>query len=333
MNDNLPSPPGRPNFVDLACPLAAFAPLVESLFSESKAAIWGLSLERFRRGLEMGIRKRFSSIPPIPETLHEHLATLHVEDLALACACAEGLELAWEHFVGTYRYYLYTAAAAVIRRPSDDPYVREFADSVYATLYGKVTARGRSSLFDHFHGRSKLTTWLRAVLAQRYVDVIRREKKFDSLNDGQSMESEDIPALWKTIDPQDPNRSDYLRRLADALQEALAALEGFDRARLYSYYFEERTLAEIAKEEKEHEATASRKLERLRRDLKQRVTQILREGVTLPDGRIARPALDDAQIQLCFEYAVEEWPFDLAGLLRSMKVSRVPGSKAPQQGN
>jgi RNA polymerase sigma factor (sigma-70 family) len=331
MNDNFSAQPGGQNVIDLACPLAAFATLVESLFSESQAAARGLSLERFQRALEIGIRKRFVSMPPTPATLKEYLATLHVEDLALACACAEGLEPAWEQFVANYRHYLYSAAAAIIRRPSDDPYVREFADSVYATLYGKDTALGRSSLFEHFHGRSKLTTWLRAVLAQRYVDVIRREKKFDSLDDGQFPQSENIPGVKQAAEPEDPHRSHYLRCLADALHQAVAALASPDRARLYSYYFEERTLAEIAKEAQEHEATASRKLERLRRDLKQRVTQILREGTTSQNGRTAHPGMDDAQIQLCFEYAVEEWPFDLAGLLRSMKVSRTPGSKAPEQ--
>jgi RNA polymerase sigma factor (sigma-70 family) len=331
MNDNLSAQPGGQSVIDLACPLAAFAPLVESLFSETQAAAWGLRLERFQRALEIGIRKRFASMPPAPAMLQEYLATLHVQDLALACACAEGLEPAWEQFVANYRHHLYSAAAAIIRRPFEDPYVREFADSVYATLYGKDTALGRRSLFEHFHGRSKLTTWLRAVLAQRYVDVIRREKKFDSLDDGQSPEPENIPGAKLIAEPEDPNRSHYLRCLADALQQAVAALAIPDRARLYSYYFEERTLAEIAREAQEHEATASRKLERLRRDLRQRVTQILRQGTKSQNGRMARPGMDDAQIQLCFEYAVEEWPFDLAGLLRSMKVSRMPGSKAPEQ--
>ena len=33
----------------------------------------------------------------------------------------------------------------------------------------------RQSLFRYFHGRSSLTTWLRAVLAQRHVDRLRSE--------------------------------------------------------------------------------------------------------------------------------------------------------------
>lgn len=335
MPDNFPHQSDHQSPIDLSCPLATFAPLVESLFSQSQAASWGLSSERFQRALEASIRKRFASAPPLSSGLEQYLATLHVQDLALACACAEGIEPAWEHFVAIYRHYLYSAAAAIIRRPSHDPYVREFADSVYATLYGKNTARGRNSLFEHFHGRSKLATWLRAVLAQRYVDVIRREKKFDSLDDGPSAELKNIPALKQTANPVDPRRSHYLRCLADALQQAVASLPASDRARLYSYYFEECTLADIAKQSHEHEATASRKLERIRRELKDRVTEILREGTSsqnLPaPSRGMSSGMDDAQIQLCFEYAVEEWPFDLDGLLRSMKVSRMPGTKSPER--
>jgi RNA polymerase sigma factor (sigma-70 family) len=316
-------------------PLANFAPLVEALFSQSQGAAWGLSVERFQRALEVSIRKRFASAPPSPVMLEQYLATLHVQDLALACACAEGIEPAWEHFVASYRHYLYSAAAAIIRRSSDDPYVREFADSVYATLYGKEAAQGRNSLFEHFHARSKLATWLRAVLAQRYVDVIRREKKFDSLDDGSFAEPKNIPAAQQTADPVDPHRSQYLRCLADALQQAVAALPASDRARLYSYYFEECTLSDIAKQSHEHEATASRKLERLRRELKDRVTEILRQGKSpqnhLPGARGMYRGMDDAQIRLCFEYAVEEWPFDLDGLLRTMNVSRMPGRKPREQ--
>jgi RNA polymerase sigma factor (sigma-70 family) len=331
MHDNLPQRPRDQNIIDLARPLSSCAQLLESLFIQSQGASWGLSLERFQCALEISIRKRFASAPPSPATLEQYLTTLHVQDLALACACADGIEPAWEYFVAAYRHYLYSAAAAIIRRPSDDPYVREFADSVYATLYGKDTAEGRNSLFEHFHGRSKLATWLRAVLAQRYVDVIRREKKFDSLDEGLLAEPKKIPAAQQAAGPADPHRSQYLRCLADALQQAIVSLDASDRARLYSYYFEECTLSDIARQFHEHEATASRKLERIRRELRDRVTEILRQGKPSqnhPAGdRGTSRGMDDTQVRLCFEYAIEDWPFDLDGLLGSMNVSRMPDRK------
>ena len=50
--------------------------------------------------------------------------------------------------------------------------------SLYAELYGvgrnpsasALPEAKRRPLFDYYHGRSRLATWLRAILAQRYVD-------------------------------------------------------------------------------------------------------------------------------------------------------------------
>ena len=42
----------------------------------------------------------------------------------------------------------------------------------------------RQSLFRYFQGRSSLATWLRAVLAQRYVDRQRALRRLAPLADG-----------------------------------------------------------------------------------------------------------------------------------------------------
>src|SRR5690606_13741685 len=106
------------------------------------------------------------------------LEALRLEDLALACACAEGDEAAWEHFVLTFRPVLYRAAAAI------DPTggARDLADSLYADLFG-MPAPGvdRKSLFRYFHGRSSLATGLRAVVARRHIDRIRADKRWEPL--------------------------------------------------------------------------------------------------------------------------------------------------------
>src|SRR6202035_4013845 len=102
----------------------------------------------------------------------------------LATACMEDRAAAWEHFVNAYRPYLRAAAAAVLRCGSASPEARELADSLFAELYGLADGtRGDRSLFRYFHGRSSLKTWLRAVLAQRHIDVIRAGRRFASLED------------------------------------------------------------------------------------------------------------------------------------------------------
>jgi len=304
--------------------LDGLASLVEKLYAESQAARWGLTLERLALALERSATKRFADAAPPRQKLEDYLAGLHLEDLALATACAAGCEAAWEHFFATYRQYLYSAAAAITRRPLGDAYACEFADSLYATLYGRETALGRVSLFHHFHGRSKLSTWLRAVLAQRYIDVLRQEKRLESLEDNDGFEKVLAPKHKTDWEPSDPRRARYLQLLAAALKQAIASLDPLDRTRLISYYLNDLTLAEIGKAMNEHEATVSRKLERVRLELKDRVVAILKSGCVAKDGPQAQsgaprqPGLDDAQIQLCFEYATEAWSFDFSQLLEAI---------------
>src|SRR4029079_14180055 len=99
---------------------------------------------------------------------------------ALARPWAEGTEPAWDRFVRDYRPVLYRAADAL--DPSGG--ARELADSLYGDLYGvQVRGSDRRSLFRYFQGRSSLATWLRAVLAQRYVDRLRAGRRLTPLPD------------------------------------------------------------------------------------------------------------------------------------------------------
>jgi RNA polymerase sigma-70 factor (ECF subfamily) len=221
---------------------------------------------------------------------------LRLADLALACACSAGNSAAWDHFVAQYRPELYRAARAI----AGESGARELADSLYAELFGLREKGGqRKSLFDYFHGRSKLGTWLRAILAQRHVDDFRRTKKTDSLDDTDDGEQQIELAAANT--ETDPEREKYLVMMQATLAAILDALAPGDRLRLAYYYVEELTLAQIGKLLGEHEATVSRKLERTRREVRQQVeTALLKEK-----------KLSEAQLRLCFEYAREQWPFDL----------------------
>src|SRR5271169_4505500 len=164
--------------------LAASPAKLDWLYEQSSAARWGLSRERFAASLERSAEKRLASGNLAPEKLEEYLGSLHLEDLALATACMESCEPAWDHFVGAYRPYLRAAAAAVLRCSSASPEACELADSLFAELYGLADGnRTDRSLFRYFHCLSSLKTWLRAVLAQRHIDAIRAGRRFESLDD------------------------------------------------------------------------------------------------------------------------------------------------------
>ena len=304
------------------------AVLIRQLFRESSAERWHLSFQSFHTTLTRSAAKRFGEAAPNLERIQEYFATLHVADLVLACACAEGSEGAWNEFVARYRNYLRAAAAAILRRSSSDPAAIELADSLFADLYGLSEGKaGGRSLFRYFHGRSSLKTWLRAVLSQRHIDVIRTGKKFRSLDAGEEDgETRRPPALSKIALPSDPYRELYLSRFREALKLALAELEPRDRSRLHLYYAEDRTLAEIGKELGEHESSVSRNLERIRKELRATVEGLLRAG-KVADGGPATPGMDDAQIALCIQYAGEASAIDLDKLFEAPSASQTRNGK------
>lgn len=309
-------------------------------------ADWNLTAERFRCVLERSVAHRFGIAPfsssrptashaypsrssdtspgesssssrdthpstrsitsPESRAIQAYLDSLHAADLALACACSEGNAAAWDFFMARYRPELYRAGRVI----AGDAAGRELADSLYAELYGlREVAGQRKSLFDYFLGRSKLTTWLHAILAQRHVDGIRRARRTEPLEEGEAGEriytAQQSSLGNASATSPDPERNRFLAILQAALTAVLNTLEPRDRLRLAYYYVEGLTLAEIGRLVGEHEATVSRKLERTRRDIRKRVEGALRQ----------EKKLSAAQLQLCYEYAQEEWPFDLTRAL------------------
>ncbi len=313
--------------------LASCKPLIDRLFVESRASAWGLSAHEFSAALTRSVTRFFPSGPSAPGGLANYLAALHVEDLALAGACAEGRVAAWEYFVATYQQYLRTASGAILRCPATSPNARELADSLLAELYGLTEGkRAERSLFRYFHGRSSLKTWLRAVLAQRHVDAIRAGTRLTELPDdpGGAMENRGSIDGARAQPAPDPHRERYLTLFTRTIEVTLGLLDPRDKERLRLYYAEEQTLAEIGRKFGEHESSVSRNLERIRRQLRHDVEEVLRKGRSGANGVSGEPGLSDAEISLCFEYAAEEVPIDFAKLFPLTGAQKPKtGSKAP----
>lgn len=221
----------------------------------------------------------------------------HAADLELARRCAAGDEQAWHRFVLEYRPVLYRAADALDRSGG----ARELADSLYADLYGVKDGGGESrSLFRYFQGRSSLATWLRAVLAQRYVDRVRTQRRLEPLPE-EPVAPGDGLAARRADDLPDPDRPRYVALMHQVLGLALAALSDRDRLRLGCYYVQELTLAQTGRLMKEHEATVSRQLARTRIAIRETVERELESA-----------GLGGDQIAACFaSVAGDPGPIDL----------------------
>jgi RNA polymerase sigma factor (sigma-70 family) len=229
----------------------------------------------------------------------------HAADLELARRCAAGDEQAWHRFVVEYRPVLYRAADALDRSGG----ARELADSLYADLYGVKDGGGESrSLFRYFQGRSSLATWLRAVLAQRYVDRLRTERRLEPLPE-EPVAPDDRLGAARAGDMPDPERPRYVALMHQVLGRVLATLGDRDRLRLGCYYVQELTLAETGRLLKEHEATVSRQLARTR--------SAIRDAV---ENELKGAGLTGDQIAACFaSVAGDPGPIDLNQLFDSRR--------------
>lgn len=256
-------------------------PLLERLYDEAGAARWRVDRATFAAALSRSIEHAGIADAPAAERF---LAGLHLEDLALATACAEGTSEAWEQFVERYRPVLHRAADAIDSGGS----ARELADALYGELFGVSDTGGqRQSLLRYFHGRSSLATWLRAVLAQRHVDRIRVARRFEPLNE------EDETRVAPASPPSE--RGGLIGVMRKAVAAAVTRLAPRDRLRLACYYAQNLTLAETGRLLTEHEATVSRHLTRAR--------QAIREDV---ERQLDDAGLDAATVDECFAAAVEE---------------------------
>ncbi|MFO7694066.1 MAG: sigma-70 family RNA polymerase sigma factor [Vicinamibacterales bacterium] len=272
--------------------------LVERLARRAQAGRWDLAACDFTAALRRSVAHRFAGRPPAAAEVEQYLESLHLEDLALACACARGSESAWEHFVREFRPVILRIAS----RGQQADRARDVADSVYGELYGLDERDGaRRSLLDYFHGRSSLAGWLKAVVAQRLVDEARAARRFEPLPAEEALRPE--MAAGATFE-LGPDRERFLGLAQRALADAVAALDSREKLRLSLYYAQEMRLAAVGRVFGESEATASRKLERIRNALRAAVEKRLREA----------DRLTDAQVDLCFDHARTDPAFDVQEL-------------------
>jgi RNA polymerase sigma factor (sigma-70 family) len=280
----------------------AHGAVLRHLYEAANASRWEVPFDAWTETLHASA----ASGAPSGDTgdVRRYLGSLHVADLALATACRLGLPAAWDHFVLEHRPGLYAAARAIAAGEG-----RDLADSLYAELFGLAERDGaRRSLFAYYHGRSRLSTWLRSVLVQRLIDRKRQDARLDQLDPNEPGIDARLPShplRGTDAHPGDFERRHFVRISQAALDVAIAALDSRDRLRLRLYYGEDLTLAQIGRVTGESEATVSRKLERSRRDLRRRVEESLRA-----EHGLAASAIAD-----CFEVAAAAPELQLTRLL------------------
>ena len=261
---------------------------LDRLCEKGQTDRWQVPRDVFSEALERSARKAFADRTPAEAELDRYYGSLHLTDLALACACEMGHEEAWEHFVRELRPGMIRAADAMDAGGG----AREIAQALYAELFGLKEKDGvRQSVLRYFHGRSSLATWLRSLIAQRFIDRHRDTRRFEPLPDEGS--STPLPARPGELDP---DRARFVAAMRAVLAAAIAALAPRDRLRLACYYAQEMTLAAIGAITREHEATVSRALAKTRKVIREDVERRLR------DDR----GFSETEIEECFQSIADD---------------------------
>ncbi len=236
-------------------------------YGESGAESYDISPESFK-AIVAAVLIRYGAKGNEAECL-ELVASLRVEELVLARACSAGNEKAWDVFISRFRAALHATACRLTR---DEASGRELADGLYADLYGIPNSEGRRvSKLDYYMGRGSLEGWLRTVLARQHIDRCRTHAKDVSLD-------EQIEHGVCFAHPPESPASATDDRLSAAIAETLAELGNEERFLLASYYLDQRTLADIARQLGVHESTVSRKLDRLTAGLRKRIRKRLQSA-------------------------------------------------------
>jgi RNA polymerase sigma-70 factor, ECF subfamily len=249
---------------------SVLASMLDDLYQQSAAAELGLDSGAFAAILEEVAAKYLPANSSHSE-MGEFFSRLKLRELALARACAAGIDAAWNRFWAEFREKLYDFARHIAREESA---ARDLADSMYADLYGLSTRGGeRACKLASYTGRGSLDGWLRTVVAQEYVNRYRTRKRLVSLEEQEEAGVQYVAATAPEVITADP-------RLVQATDQALTELDPEDRFVLASYFLDERTLAQIARVLGRHESSISRRLDKITTGLEKNIREaLLQQGL------------------------------------------------------
>ena len=207
---------------------------------------------------------------------------LHADDLCLVIACERGDGPAWAELFEGYGTTVRSAARAA---SSNEDAAEDLAQSIWAELHGlKTRADGQpAGKLGYYSGAGSLGGWLRAVVGQLAIDRHRREARLVQPEEdadldrlAQDVEPDNFGALHSSPSPEEALANKLATAdVEKALAQAVSALDSEDRLLMKLYYFDGLRLREAGAVLGVHEATASRRLTRIHREIRERVESIL----------------------------------------------------------
>jgi RNA polymerase sigma-70 factor (ECF subfamily) len=217
-------------------------------------------------------RAHVTAVIPEGAALDTALASLHAEDLYLACACAQKDPRALAIFEEKYNPEVPTYVGQIDRSP---PFVDEVRQELRRKLFVSAEEGVRPKICE-YTGKGPLGAWLRVVAVRIALNMRRRPKKTVET------EGDRAPVLRSpSPDPElDYLKTRYKDEFKDAFQATLAELSSDERSVLKMHYIDGLNIDEIGTAYRVHRSTVARWLAHSREKImdatKKRLTERLK---------------------------------------------------------
>jgi RNA polymerase sigma-70 factor (ECF subfamily) len=209
----------------------------------------------------------------------------HLEDVALAFACAERSPVAFTEFE---RRFGAEFAGALSRIGLTRAEIDEVGQTVRERLF--VPREGAAPKILDYAGRGALAGWLRAVIVRAGIDLRRRRANEPAAGD-------DEPLMALTAASDDPETESLRARYAEpfrlAFIDALKALPADERNALRLNMVEGLNIEQIGNLYGVHRATVARWIAHAREGIAEGTRRLLRERLRLDAGEL------ESLVRLC----------------------------------
>lgn len=182
------------------------------------------------------------------------------DDELLASVAATGNASAFETLVGRYSHRVF---ALIVRVTGSAPDAEELTQDVMMRVYNRAIA---------FDGRSTVGTWIFRIAYNIAIDYTRRT----AARPDHTLADTPLSDLDSRLHPIDESDADP--RIA-ILETAMQQLEAADRALLTLYYYDSRSVAEIAEITHMTASNVKVRLMRLRNRLRESINSDLSSGL------------------------------------------------------
>ena len=258
-----------PRDADRAAILAAIDRLVKVRFALSAEVFADAVIERIPARVPAGDRVSYAT-------------QLSLDDLYLATACTHGDEAAWRECESRYFDYI----RRFTRRFVNERAAADVADAVIADLWQRQRLA-------QYNGRSSLITWLGAVAAHSAINAGKIEDRMAPLDPDAVEQLSRGPAGSQPDTAEDVESH---RVFAGLIHRALGQLDPEEKLLLLLYYEQRLTLDQMEGVLGASKATLSRRLDRVRKRIRESIETTARERLNLSGDKL-RERLDFARLE------------------------------------